>query len=257
MRNALLAILGLAALAASAPRAAAQVIEPAPTVYRGAAAPDAPTWSGQLDASLLAVTGNSDTRALGFGAVAFYNANRWRVEAKGSFTSAATDGIATARRTLTSLRVERDIGTWWGVYGGLGWARDTFAGYTSQTTIEGGVMYRAIVQPRHVLTLSGGIAQTFESRLPPEVNENFLGAKAGLNYRYRISDNAEFFEDAGMLWNFEISSDWRFSNSAGITAQVTKNIALKVANELFYRHQPISGFESTDSVLRAGIVAKF
>jgi putative salt-induced outer membrane protein YdiY len=256
MRIVSLALVGLAGAMASAPMASAQVIQPAPTVYRGAPAEPAPLWSGQFDASLLMATGNSDTRALGVGGVAFYNRVPWHLEGKASFTSASSEGIATARRLLSSLRLERDLGSWWGVYGGVGYARDTFAGYTGQTTIEGGALYRAIVQPKHLLTLTAGLAQTFEQRLVPP-DENFLGGKAGLNYRFRISENAEFVEEAGMLWNFEVASDWRFVNTAALTAQVTKTIGIKLANDLFYRHAPIAGFETTDSVLRAGIVAKF
>lgn len=258
MRIVKVALLGVLGAAALAPAAAAQV-EPAvkPQTFTEPAAEPIPVWSGQFDASLLAVTGNSDTKAFGAGVVALYNQSPWRVEGKASFTSASADGIATARRFISGIRAERDLGGWWGAYGGFGWARDTFAGYSSLTTIEAGFLYRAVVQPKHTLTFSAGVAQSFEKRVPPNEDRNFLGGKLGANYKYKISENSELFEEAGFLWNFEESPDWRFYNNAGITAQVTKTIGIKIANELFYRHEPIPGRESTDSVFRAGIVAKF
>ncbi len=251
------AVAGVLGASVLAPAASAQVIQPAPTVVQPALAEPEPLWSGQFDAFLMAVTGNSDTKAFGTGVVGVYRPAPWRLEGKASFTSASAEGIATARRFLSGIRAERDLSNWFGVYGLVGYGRDTFAGYTGLTTIEGGAFYRAVVQPKHLLTFSAGVAQSFERRLAPDVNRNFLGGKLGLNYHFKISDTAEFVEEGGLLWNFEDSSDWRFVNTAAITSQITKTIGIKVANELFYRHLPILGRETTDSVFRAGIVAKF
>lgn len=226
-------------------------------VNQAAPAPPPPIWSGQLDASLLAVTGNSDTKAFGVGFLGIYLPAPWRLETKASVASASSNGVATARRVLAGLKAERDLNNFWGVYGAFGYARDTFAGYTGLQTIEGGALYRAVTMPRHTLTFSAGVLQTFEQRIAPDVNRNFLGGRLGANYRVRISDSSEFVEDAGMHFNFEDSNDWRFVNTASLTSQITKSIGLKLANDLFFRNQPILGKQRTDSVFRAGLVAKF
>jgi putative salt-induced outer membrane protein len=250
MRISALTLAGFAGVVVFSGLAAAQQPPAAPP-------PPPPLWSGQLDASFLAATGNSDNKTFGSGLLGVWNPAPWRVEAKAGFASASNLGTTTARRFLSSLKAERELNNFFGVYGLFGYARDTFAGYTGLENIEGGAFYRAVTLPRHTLTFSVGAVQTFEQRILPDLNRNFLGGRIGLNYHWKITDNAEFVEDAGMHLNFEDSPDWRFINQAAVVSQITKTVGLKIANDLFYRHQPIAGKKGTDSVFRAGLVAKF
>ena len=66
-----------------------------------------------------------------------------------------------------------------------------------------------------------------------------------------MTDDLQFnasFSDAG---------DWRTANIASLTARLTTVLSLKVSNTVRYVHEPVIGFETTDTITAFALVLKF
>ena len=76
-------------------------------------------------------------------------------------------------------------------------------------------------------------------------------------YRWQREKAAAAETAAIFTQSFDSSDDWRFRHTASVSAAVSRIFSLKLAHELKYVNAPVIGFEKTDRLLSAAVVAKF
>lgn len=222
----------------------------------GEASEDEPIWTGSLGLAFLGTSGNSETTTFGLDFDAERRPVPWGFTITGRFNRNEDDGVLTAERYLLGGRAIRSLSERWEVFGGLSAQKDVFAGYDLQLIAEVGATYKLLLGPRHFLNFDGGLTWTDEDRIEPNPDVSFMGAVLGLDYEWKISDNASLTQVLDFYPNFDDTDDWRLNSETALTAAVNSWLALKLGYEIRHRNQPIEA-EKTDTTSSASVVFSF
>jgi len=218
--------------------------------------PPPPRFEGSAEMSLVSANGNSDTQSLGLGSMITWRPDPWTTNARVSFIRSETSGVETARALVAWLRQGRTLTPKLDVFGRVEYLADEFAGIDNRFTVEGGLGYKFVDNPVHFLRGDVGLGYANESRLVGEDLSSALLNLAGL-YRWKFGENATVENGSLYSLSFDDADDWRFRNAFSVSASMTRTLSLKLSHELKYVNAPVEGFEKTDRLLSAAVVAKF
>ena len=213
-------------------------------------------WSGTAEVSLIATSGNSDTRTFGLGTEVTYDPGSWRWLARISYIETEADDQLKARSQSVLVEISRALSERLEAYGRGGYLRDLFAGLERRLTTEGGLGYTVVAADPQSLQLLAGVGFTREQRV---VGDDLSLGTANVTGRYRwaISETSALTEEATFVADLNTGDDWRFTNEVAATAALSTRLSLKVSHKLSYLAKPVPGFRKTDTILSAAMVANF
>jgi putative salt-induced outer membrane protein len=219
-------------------------------------------WKSSLGLSYVDTSGNSETSAFGLDFKVERLPEPWGFEITALANRASDAGDVTAERYYLGGRVKRALSDRFDLFGGLSFEQDEFAGFDSRLLAEVGVVYKALLGPKHLLSFDAGLTYTDEDRLDPSPDEAWFGGVLGLAYEWKITDTTSFTERLLLYPNFEESSDYRLSSDTGIQTAISSLLALKFSYEYRYRNEPLllndgSVADSTDTTTRFSVVFNF
>jgi len=218
--------------------------------------PPPPRWERKAELSFVSTGGNTDTQSLGLGASVVFRPPKWTTEARTAFVRNETDSVETAKSWVFDFREARALSERAEVFGRYGYLTDRFAGIEHRNTIDGGVGYKLLLGPVHMLRVDGGLGYTNEGRVTGE-SQSFALVNIGSAYKWQISKTADLTDSAVFTQSLEDHDEWRFANAIAISAALTHVFSLKLSNDVKFNNSPVPGFEKTDRVTSAAIVAKF
>lgn len=213
-----------------------------------------PAWAVELGLSYLANGGNSDTESFGFDLEAVRRPEPWGLEVVAQFNRAEQDGEKTAERSHAGVRGTRNLTERWDAFFGISAEQDEFSSIDLRAVVEAGAVYKALLGPRHKLDLDAALTWTDEERLPPGVDESWIGALLGVNYEFAIGENAVFSQHLRYFPNVDESSDWRADSLTALTATINQRLAVRVSYEIRYRNLPIGDNDDTDTTSKVALV---
>jgi putative salt-induced outer membrane protein YdiY len=222
------------------------------------AAPAAPPprWERKAELSFVSTGGNTDTQTLGAGASVVFRPAKWTTEGRTSFVRSEAEDVETAKSWAVDLRQARALSTRAEAFGRYGYLMDPFAGIDHRNTVDGGLGYKLIVGPVHTLRVDGGLGYTHEGRVTGET-QSFALANIGSAYKWQISPTADVSDAAILSESLENHDVWRFTNAFAVSAAMTRVLSLKLSHDIKFNNSPVPGFEKTDRITSAAIVAKF
>lgn len=219
-----------------------------------------PLWFGKAELSFLSTSGNTDTSSIGGNLELNYNPKPWLFTLKGAALHAATDGVTTAETFTASLRGARSLTERLDAFAGAGWLRNRFSGINNIYNFDAGAGYKLLVGPAHFLLAEGGFGYTSEQDILLGVvvpYRNYANARAALNYKWQFTKAAAFTNDFTYLLDLDRTSNWFIADKAAVTAALSRVFALQASWTLFFRNEPVPGFDNTDTATAIGLVAKF
>ena len=218
--------------------------------------PPPPRREGTAELSLVSTGGNSETQSLGLGSSFIWRPDPWTTHARISFVRSEAEGVETARALTAWVRQGRTLTPKLDVFGRVEYLENEFAGIDNRVTVDGGFGYKFVDTGRHLVRADAGLGYAHESRLVGDDLSTALLNLAGL-YRWKFNDTASIENGSLFSSSFDDGDDWRFRNAFAVTATMTRLLSLKVAHELKFVNAPVQGFEKTDRLLSAAIVAKW
>lgn len=222
--------------------------------------PPPPLWFGKADLSYLSTSGNTDTSSIGGGLELNFNPKPWLFTLKGAYLKSATDGVTTAEATALSLRASRDLTERIDVFVGAGYLRNRFSGINNIYNFDGGAGYKLFKGPDQFLRVEAGVGYSMEQDILLGIIEpyrNYANARTAVNYKWQFTKTAAFTNDVTFLVDLSDTANWFITEKAAITASLSSVFALQASWTLFFRNQPVPGFDNTDTATAFGIVAKF
>jgi putative salt-induced outer membrane protein len=235
-----------------------------PALAQGSAVPPAPPppppppprteFAG--DFAFVGTSGNSDTHSLGLSADYIHRPQDWEIRTKIGYVRNDSDNDLTAESTAFLFRASHTVSHRLAYFAAYNYLRDRFAGISSRNDVVGGISYLFLDTARQQFMGNVGVGYSNEQRL---VGNDLSTAiwTAGENYRLRLSSTAELTDDFVFNQSFSEAGDWRISHVAAVTAKLTTILSLKVSNTVRYVHQPVEGFQSTDTITAVALVARF
>ena len=213
-------------------------------------------WSGTAEVSLVATSGNSDTRSFGLGGEVTYDPGPWKWLGRVSYLEAEADNQLRARSQSALVEMSRALSERLEAYGRGGYLRDLFAGIERRLTTEGGLGYTVIAADPQSLQILAGFGFTREQRVVADALSLGTANVTG-RYRWDISETSALTEEAAFVADLNTGDDWRFTNEVAVTAAISTRLSLKVSHRLSYLNRPVPGFRKTDTTLSAAMVASF
>lgn len=218
--------------------------------------PPPPPREGSAEASFVGTSGNASTSALGLAGEYIVREAPWVFTTKAAYVRNESEGLLNAQSFVAAFRATRTLTERLAVFGQYGYLRDTFAGVEHRNVIDAGVQYAVIRPNPHQLDVEAGIGYANEQRI---LGDDLSAAQgfAGALYKLKISDTAEISDEFRFAASFADAGDWRVANTAAVTAKLTTVFSLKLSNVVRYVHEPVLGFETTDTLTSVALVAKF
>jgi putative salt-induced outer membrane protein len=239
-----LAILTTASVCAQTPAAPAQPPPPPPRLEATA------------QFGLLATTGNTSTQSLALGGEFAHRPGLWVHSGKIAFAQNEDEGTLKARSLAGNYRSARTLTSRLSAYGQYAYLRDTFSGIEHRHTVEGGLSYLAVDRDPHRLRFDGALGYEREIRRDAEDTGSAV-AIGGLAYRWKISETSEFTDEARGIATLADLGAWKLDQVASLTAALTSILSLRVSNTVRFSHEPVPGFERTDTITSVALVMKF
>jgi putative salt-induced outer membrane protein len=218
--------------------------------------PPPPRTEGSAEFAFVGTSGNSSTQTLGVGGEYIYRPSPWETSTKLKYVRNESDDELKAQSLVLVLRAQRPIRPKLAGYGQYGYQRDRFAGIRNRNAAEAGLAYTWIDRAPHKLSVDAGLGYAHEDRIAG-TDLSTATLSTGGTYTLKISDTSEFGEDGHVVFSLSDGSDWRYANTAALTAKVTTIFSLKLSNAIRYVHQPVVGFKNTDVITAIALVAKF
>ena len=218
--------------------------------------PPPPVWSGKAEVSFVSTSGNSDTQTLGAGAEVEYQPGLWSGKAKLDYIESEANGTTNARSLAGLLRGARKLVGRLEAYAQGNYLKNTFAGIDRRLSGEAGLAYDLLPPGAHAVKAQTGLGYTDEHRIGAP-DRSFTFASAGLLYKWTFSKAADFSNETTYTRDLKDSGDWRFGDTAAVSAGLTTVLSMKVSWALTRANDPPPGFKKTDTITKAALVAKF
>lgn len=221
-----------------------------------------PLWESTAETSVLATSGNTDVATIGLAATSAYRPDPWSIKGKAAYLTSRSSGTKTAESYDAALRGERKISQDLNLFLSAAYLKNEFTGFKDRIGSEAGLGYLIYADNWHSISSEVG-AGVIRENLISGVGGTALGSRTFINgraaaeYKWKISETAEFSDTVTFLENLATTQDWRLSNLAAITAMMTQTVSLKVSFRVDHLNQPVTGKKATDTTTAIALIAKF
>ena len=215
-----------------------------------------PTTSISGDVGYVSASGNTNLTTLSVGERIIRTDGRWTFTQRAVYVYGKTNDKESARQTRLSARVDFDFQPRLGVFAGLAYERNTFAGFNSRTDQIVGLRWKALVEPNDSLSLDAGGVNTVQNNVD-RTRQTTFPARIATNYKHRFSKTAYFLQLAEYVPNLTTNGAFRAYTESSLVAPISEHIGIKTSYSLRYDSRPPVNFGKTDRILTTGIQLTF
>jgi len=215
-------------------------------------------WSDEAGLSYVKTGGNTDVATLAFKnlyKLKFADSNTfiWKLAA----LRAETDGVLTAERYLTDLRLEHAYSERTYSYANTGWMTDEFAGIDKRINVGTGGGYKFLIGPKHFLRNEAGLAVVNETYID-STDSDYVDGRLFGEYIYAFTDRNKFTQSIEYLHDFNDSDNYRVNSVTALTAALNDSFSLKMSYVIKYDNVTVpSTLNDKDTIFSTAIVANF
>lgn len=210
-------------------------------------------WAGKATLGYLATSGNTDNSNLNSAFQISYTRGDWTHRFKAAAINATEGGTTTSEAYEAGWKSERDFGENNYLFGEMNWRGDRFSGYDKQFSQTVGYGRRLIDGEKHTLNAEVG-AGARQSNLADGTEESETILRAGLNYRWKLSDTAAFSQVLAV----ESGSQNTYTESVSkLSAALVGNLALVASYTIKNNSEVPPLTENTDTFTALSIEYTF
>lgn len=215
-----------------------------------------PLWDVQLGASFVGTSGNSDTSSLGANFEAHRRWPVWIFDTVATAVHTTDRGNTTAEQYIAAFRVRRKLSERISATSGWRYERDRVAGLDIRSLLDGGLTYAIIKEPQWTLDGLTTLAWNHEEWVTGETR-NSAEAVLGVLSKYTFGSTGETTQRFNFYPNLTESTGYRSEAEVTAQAALNKRLALKFGFLWRYNHNPVAGFERSDTTTTASIVVRW
>ena len=221
-------------------------------------------WRSLFTAGASIATGNADAKSASLGAdvVKLTTMDKWALTGSGQYARSG-DGT-TANRQSGSGLYSRDITPDWFGFGELDLLRDVPSDLALRTTLGTGLGYHVVRKPDQTFDLSAGFAYTMDrfrhsQLVAGETRDRYDHAEMLLaeESNNKLTDSTSFKQKLTVYPNLRDTGDVRTVFDAGLTAAMTKQLALTATLSHRYDSRPGTGIKRNDTLFVTGVSLRF
>ncbi|MDH3734380.1 MAG: DUF481 domain-containing protein [Gemmatimonadota bacterium] len=217
-------------------------------------------WFYRAELSAVLTGGNSiaNTFGLGFTIRSIWETTELQVRGRGLRTNTGTvtrtavgtiDDFVVDKNNNTEVtaenyflrgRLDRYINDIFFYFGGLGWERNTFAGFNSRITAVVGAGNTWMNHETSKFSTTYGLTFTQQDDVVnnPDIADTFIGAQLGADYWLQMTSSTAFESLFLADANFSDLNDLRFDWTNAIEVKISDTLAFRTALQLLFDNQP-------------------
>lgn len=200
-------------------------------------------WDGKATLGYLATSGNTENSNLNTAVEVGYTTDGWEHRATAKAINATESEVTTAEAYDFGWKSKWHISEYNYLFGLLSWRKDRFSGYDQQFSQAVGYGRRLLNSERHRLNAEVG-AGARQSDLNDGTTENETVVRGGLDYRWQISDSAEFRQDLIVESGGE---NTYLESVTALSAKIVGNVALVASYTIKNNSEVPVATENTDT----------
>jgi putative salt-induced outer membrane protein len=221
-------------------------------------------WRSLFTAGASVASGNTDSKSASLGAdlIKLTTTDKWSLTGSGQY--ARSDAATTANRQAGTSLYARDITPEWFGFGELDLLRDVPSDLALRTTLGSGIGYHVVKKPDQTFDLSAGFAYTMDRYRHLQViadatrdrydHAEVLLAEESNN---KLTDSTSFKQKLTVYPNLRDTGDVRAVFDAGLSAAMTKQLALTATLSHRYDSRPGEGLKRHDTLFVTGVSLRF
>jgi putative salt-induced outer membrane protein len=211
-----------------------------------------PKTTFTADLGFVSASGNTNLTTLSIADKIVHNAGRWTFTQLAAYVYGETNAKESANQLRFGGRADFDFRPRLGVFVGVSYERNTFAGFNSRMDEIAGLAWKAIVAPNNALTLDAGGVLTQEADVDG-TSHNYPSLRLAANYKHSFTKVAYFQQLAEYLANLQTSGAYRVNTESALVAPLSAHLGIKVSYAVRYDSRPPVTFGTTDRVLTTGV----
>jgi putative salt-induced outer membrane protein len=208
------------------------------------------------DLGYVTASGNTNLTTLSIGEKIIHTDGRWVFSQLAAYVYGETNDKESANQLRLAARADFAFLPRLGVFGGVAYERNTFAGFNSRTDEIAGLQWKAIVAPLDSLNLDAGGVFTQESDVD-STSQSYPSARVAGNYKHVFSKAAYFQQLAEYVPNLKTSGAYRVNSESALVAPISLHAGIKMSYAVRYNSRPPAKFGTTDRVLTMGVQLSF
>ncbi len=177
----------------------------------------------------------------------------------------------TAENYFARGRYDRNLSDRVFLFGGLGWERNTFAGFDNRYAVIGGVGNSWFDRDDTRFRTDYGVTYTVQDNIVGARGE-FAGARVSYDYWRKVLPTTDFYSTLILDENLDETEDFRADFTNSVAVAMSEKLALKTSLQLLYDNQPslvavplegtpdttvLAELDELDSIFTVALVAKF
>lgn len=182
------------------------------------------------------------------------NPHVWKADAL--YLRGSNSGETNVNRSTFGLRDDYSLSPRTALFGQVRYLRDTFKAIDYLIAPTAGVAHKIVPGPRTLLAIDAGAGAVVEKNLVGDAQTS--GAiNIGQNFSHKLTDTATITQMVNGLWKTSDFSDALYTFGAGIAANITPRITLKMEVLELYKNLPPPGVQKQDVSLITSFVYTF
>lgn len=214
--------------------------------------PPPPVWSGQIGASYVANSGNTNNSTIGGSGELVWQPGPYRVLLAGEFVRTKNNDELGSKRISGTARLEHTLPLRFSLYGASTFFQDVPAGTRRQLAVNLGGLRHLLTGEHRSLSVAVSVARTQERRVVAP-NRNFFGAEFGIEGAIKPSAGVVVEQKSSWVRDFSDPTNWRLRTATSLTAALNRHLAFKFTHQL-YRNKPDLGKHAADQTVLASLV---
>lgn len=139
-----------------------------------------------------------------------------------------------------------------GLFGGVAFERNSYAGFDSRVDEIAGAKWKAILAPNDSMNVDAGGMHTQQSNVDG-TNQSYPSARFAAAYKHLFSKAAYSQQLAEYVPNLQTSGAYRVNTESAIVAPISAHAGIKLNYAVRYDSRPPVKFGTTDRVLTMGV----
>jgi len=214
-----------------------------PTLAQDEAEEESGPWSGNVSFGFLSTSGNTENSNLNGKLEVGYTTGRWNHLFDAYAINASESNVTTTKAHGAGWKSEWNLSEHNFLFGQLSYREDRFSGFPTQFSQAVGYGRRFIDTTAHTLSAEAG-AGARQSERADGVDENDFIVSGGLNYKWTISESANFTQDL----KIEYGENNTFTESiSAVSTNIVGALALVVSYTIRNNSDVLPGTVNTDT----------
>ena len=219
--------------------------------------PPAVTYTGNVEAGVSYLTGNTDTTSGNLSGLFVARSKRQRFTLRGNWYYAENDNVVSAREAGGSIKYDFFVTEKVYVYANALFLYNPFKDLNLRSTFGGGAGYQFFDDDRTTLGTELGVSYVDENfRSAPD--DSYTGGRWSINFNYWIIEKKiDLFHYQEGYFSFDDFADMNLLAQQGVRFTVVKDFFTSFQANVTYDNKPSPGFKKTDTALIFGLGYNF